>query len=127
MNSENNIAIPEINTVDVDHYVNLSTIQQEDLKNPVESNQETLEEQINREQWVKLSLDEVHAKMKELKIPDLLYARGKNKGNIHKSRKSTVNHSLKWARSVKVGEVEEIKPLSKKRFELTTGDTKSSE
>jgi len=69
MNSENNIAIPEINTVDVDHYVNLSTIQQEDLKNPVESNQETLEEQINREQWVKLSLDEVHAKMKELKIP----------------------------------------------------------
>jgi type I restriction-modification system DNA methylase subunit/restriction endonuclease S subunit len=105
MNTENNnIAIPEINFLDVSNGV---ADQQENLENPIELNQESLEDRIHREQRAEMSIADVHTKMKELGIPDLLYASGKNKGKIHKNRNHTVAHCLKWARSDKAKEVKE--------------------
>jgi restriction endonuclease S subunit/type I restriction-modification system DNA methylase subunit len=105
MNTENNnIVIPEINFLGVANGV---AEQQENLENPIELNQESLEERINREQWAELSIADVHAKMKELGIPDCLYKNGPRKDTIHKNRNSTVTHCLKWARSDKANEVNE--------------------
>ena len=107
MNTENNnIAIPEINPMALANGV---AEQHENLENPIELNQESLEGRINREQWAEMSIADVHANMKDMGIPELLYASGKNKGNIHKNRNSTVSHCLKWARSDKAKEVKEVK------------------
>lgn len=60
--------------------------------------QESLEEKIHREQWEKLKLGDIQAKMKEHKIPPLLYKRGIKQGEVHKNRARTIAHCLKWAR-----------------------------
>ena len=65
--------------------------------------QESLEEIIHREQWEKLKLGDIHAKMKEHKIPDLLFKSGKNQGKVHNNRPRTIAHCLKWARDFGFG------------------------
>lgn len=125
-NTQNNIAIPEINFLDVANGV---ADQQENLENPIELNQESLEDRIHREQWVKMSIADVNTKMKELGIPDLLYASGPRKDTIHKNKKSTVAHCLKWARPDKAKEVKEVKEAGdaeeiKKNSKISSEDLK---
>jgi type I restriction-modification system DNA methylase subunit/restriction endonuclease S subunit len=93
--------------------------------------QEDLEDQIQQEQWAKMTITDLQAKMKEHGIPDLLFASGKNKGKIHNNKSRTLAHCLKWVRNnekknneeVKDEEVKEDEPAGIKSKNKKTTDT----